>query len=134
VNRPRPYLNAAILVLVFSGVYSINHSLFDLGVVLAAGALGYVLRVLRFPNLPLILGLVLGYMVESNYRRSLLLSQGDHMVFFQNGVSAFLMVCAILVLVLAALNEVRSFRRPASPEPKVDGIKPAASPLPSSDH
>jgi putative tricarboxylic transport membrane protein len=113
VNRPRPYLNAAILALVFSGIYSINNSLFDLVVVLAAGVLGYVLRVLKFPSLPLILGLVLGYMIESNYRRSLLLTQGDHLVFFQNGVSAFLMACAFLVLAIALWTEVRRFRRPA---------------------
>lgn len=114
VNRPRPYLNAAILALVFSGIYSINNSIFDLWVVLAAGAVGYVLRVLKFPALPLILGLVLGYMIESNYRRSLLLTQGDHAVFFQNGVSAFLMGCAIVVLVLGAYTEFRRFRREAT--------------------
>lgn len=112
VNRPRPYLNAAIMVLVFSGIYSINHSLFDLLVVLAAGLLGYVLRVLKFPALPLILGLVLGYMIESNYRRSLLLTRGDHMVFFQNGVSAFLMICALTVLAIALWTELRRLRRP----------------------
>ncbi len=113
VNRPRPYLNAVILALVFSGIYSINHSLFDLAVVLGAGVVGYAMRVLRFPTLPLILGLVLGYMIESNYRRSLLLTRGDHMVFFENGVSAFLMICAIIVLVLAAVTEIRRFRRAA---------------------
>lgn len=111
VNRPKPYLTAIILALVFSGIYSINNSLFDLLVVLAAGVVGYVLRVLRFPTLPLILGLVLGYMIESNYRRSLLLTQGDHIVFFQSGISAFLMVCALLVILLAAIAEIRRYRR-----------------------
>jgi putative tricarboxylic transport membrane protein len=114
VNRPKPYLTATILALVFSGIYSINNSLFDLAVVLAAGVLGYILRVLRFPTLPLILGLVLGYMIESNYRRSLLLTQGDHAVFFQYGASAFLMTCAGLVILLAAIVEVRRYRKAAT--------------------
>ena len=74
VNRPKPYLLAVIYALIFSGIYSIDHSLFDLGIVLAAGVLGYVMRIFGFPFLPLVLALVLGYLIESNYRRSLLLT------------------------------------------------------------
>jgi putative tricarboxylic transport membrane protein len=112
VNRPKPYLTAAIFVLVLSGIFSINHSLFDLGTVLVAGVFGYVMRILKFPALPLILGVVLGYMIESNYRRSLLITNGDHMVFFQNPVSLGLLVCAGLIVTLALVNEVRRFRKP----------------------
>ncbi|MEM9440562.1 MAG: tripartite tricarboxylate transporter permease, partial [Pseudomonadota bacterium] len=65
VNRPKPYLMAAIYALIFSGIYSIDHSLFDLYLVLIAGAVGYVMRLLGFPFLPLVLGLVLGYLIEA---------------------------------------------------------------------
>ncbi|NIN35501.1 MAG: hypothetical protein GTO60_10585, partial [Gammaproteobacteria bacterium] len=81
VNRPRPYLSAFIFALIMSGIYSINNSLFDLGIVLAAGVLGLFMRILKFPFLPAVLGLVLGYMIESNFRRSLVLS-GDELGIF----------------------------------------------------
>src|SRR5690606_26664666 len=103
VNRPKPYLTAGIFVLVLSGIYSINQSLFDFWIVLAAGVLGYVMRQLNFPVLPLILGVVLGYMVESSYRRSLLLTNGDHAVFVQNPLSLGLLLCAAFIIVSAII-------------------------------
>jgi putative tricarboxylic transport membrane protein len=102
VSRPKPYLLAGIYALIFSGVYSINHSLLDLWIVLAAGVLGYGLRYFGFPFLPLVLGLILGHMIESSYRRSLVLSGGDHAIFLQDPVSAGLLAAAVL-LVLASL-------------------------------
>ena len=70
-----------ILALVVSGVYAVHQSLFEVGLVLAIGVLGYVLRLCKVPVLPMVLGVVLGFMIESNYRRSLLLSGGDHGIF-----------------------------------------------------
>jgi putative tricarboxylic transport membrane protein len=98
VNRPRAYLNAFIYGLIFSGVYSIHQSLFDLGIVLAAGVVGFFMRMLRFPFLPTVLGLVLGYMVESNYRRSLVLSGGDHMIFMEDPISLGLLIAAAIFI------------------------------------
>lgn len=92
VNRAKRYRLAIIYALVFSGVYSIDNSLLDLVVVLMAGVLGYVLKLLKFPMLPLVLGLMLGYMVESNFRRSLLVSSGDPMIFVRDHISLGLLV------------------------------------------
>ena len=72
VNRPRPYLLAFIFALIVSGVYSIEQSFFQVGIVFATGLLGYAMRRLDVPILPMVLGVVLGFMVESSYRRSLL--------------------------------------------------------------
>jgi putative tricarboxylic transport membrane protein len=116
VNRPKPYLLAVIYALIFSGIYSIDHSLFDLGIVLAAGVLGYVMRVFGFPFLPLVLALVLGYLIESNYRRSLLLTGGDHVVFLQDPVSLGLLIAAALFVVGSVAREVASARRAARRE------------------
>ncbi|MCP5155104.1 MAG: tripartite tricarboxylate transporter permease [Ectothiorhodospiraceae bacterium] len=113
VNRPKPYLLAAIYALVFSGVYSIDHSLFDIGIVLAAGCVGYLMRLLGFPFLPLVLGLVLGYLIEANYRRSLLLTGGDHVVFVQDPVSLGLLIAALLFVVGSATRDFREARRRA---------------------
>src|SRR5690606_10960307 len=56
VNRPKPYLTAGIFMVVLSGIYVINQSLFDFWIVLIAGIIGYGMRLLKFPVLPLILG------------------------------------------------------------------------------
>jgi putative tricarboxylic transport membrane protein len=93
-----------------SGVYAIEQSAFDLVIVLAAGVLGYVMRQLRFPVLPLVLGVVLGFMVESNYRRSLVISRGDHMIFLEDKVSLALLSLTVVLLVYSVVAEMRSAR------------------------
>src|SRR3546814_20508848 len=81
VNRPKPYLMAGIYALIFSGVYTIDHSLFDLVEVLIAGTAGYLRHQFVFPFLPLVLGMVLGYLNDGHYRRQLLLPRGDPILF-----------------------------------------------------
>ncbi len=111
VNRPKPYLMAAIYALIFSGIYSIDNTLFDLYIVLIAGAVGYVMRLLGFPFLPLVLGLVLGYLIEANYRRSLLLTGGDHSVFIDDPISLGLLITALVFVVGSAVRDLRDARR-----------------------
>jgi putative tricarboxylic transport membrane protein len=94
VNRPRPYLAAFILALILSGVYTLDHSLFYISFALAMGAVGYLMRIAGFPFLPLILGVVLGHMVESSYRRSLLLSDGDLGIFLEDPIAIGLLLVA----------------------------------------
>ena len=71
VNRPQALSLGLHLALVMSGMYTVHMSLFDLGIVMAAGLLGYFMRYFGFPVLPAVLGVVLGELVEANYRRSL---------------------------------------------------------------
>jgi putative tricarboxylic transport membrane protein len=106
VNRPKHYLIAGILALVMTGVYALHQSVFDIAMALGVGVLGYGMRLLRIPVLPMVLGLVLGYMVESNYRRSLLISGGDHSIFMTDMVSAGLL---LLSLALALYTVVKEF-------------------------
>ncbi|MGJ8572011.1 MAG: tripartite tricarboxylate transporter permease [Hoeflea sp.] len=96
VNRPRPYLSAFIFALILSGIFSIHTSLFDLAIMLVAGTVGFFMRMLRIPFLPAVLGLVLGYLVESSFRRSLVLSGDDLSIFFTDKVSLALLVVAFL--------------------------------------
>jgi len=96
VNRPRPYLSAFIFALILSGIYSIHASLSDLAIMLVAGTVGFFMRMLRIPFLPAVLGLVLGYLVESSFRRSLVLSGDDLTIFFTDKVSLALLVVAFL--------------------------------------
>lgn len=113
VNRPKPYLIAFILALVMSGVFAIHQSIFECGLVLAIGVLGYGMRLLRLPVLPLVLGLVLGYLVESNYRRSLLISGGEHSIFLTDPVSALLLAIALVLGVYTGWKEFASRKKEA---------------------
>jgi putative tricarboxylic transport membrane protein len=115
VNRPKPWLIAFILALVVSGVYSVHQSLFDVGLVLGIGAVGYVLRLAGVPLLPMVLGVVLGFMIESNYRRSLLLSAGDHSIFFTDRVSLGLLLAALALALYSIWHEFRRARKPVAP-------------------
>jgi putative tricarboxylic transport membrane protein len=118
VNRPKRYRLAAIYALVLSGVYSIDSSVLDLIVVLMAGVFGYVLKRLKFPMLPLVLGLMLGYMVESNFRRALLVSADDPMTFLQDKISLTLLILSGLMIfgsaIWPALKKFMKNRRLAS--------------------
>jgi putative tricarboxylic transport membrane protein len=113
VNRPKPYLIAFILALVMAGVFAIQQSLFDCGLVLLIGLLGYAMRLLKIPVLPMVLGMVLGYMVESNYRRSLLISGGDHSIFVTDTVSAILLALSAALSAYSLWKEISDRRKSA---------------------
>ena len=121
VNRPKPYLMAAIYALIFSGIYSIDHSLFDLYLVLIAGAVGYVMRLLGFPFLPLVLGLVLGYLIEANYRRSLLLTDGEHRVFIEDPISLGLLITALVFIIGSGIRDYRDMKKKAATGEEAEG-------------
>ena len=96
---PYRYLYPSALFFIAVGVYSTNNSLFEIGEVLVFGLLGAVFVALKFPVAPILLGYVLGPMVEENFRRAVLLSRGDLLVFVQRPISAaFIAVSALLVL------------------------------------
>jgi putative tricarboxylic transport membrane protein len=107
VNRPRPYLAGFILAFIVSGIFTINSSLWDIGFVLAVGLVGYLMRKSGFPFLPAVLGVVLGPLVESNYRRSLLLSGGEHSIFLEDPIAIGFLIAAAVFVVWSLLREVR---------------------------
>jgi putative tricarboxylic transport membrane protein len=111
VNRPRPYRAGFIFALILSGIYTLNGSLFDLGIALALGVVGYLMRVARFPILPMILGVVLGHLVESSYRRSLVLSGGDLDIFLQDPIAVGLLLVALAFIVFSLTREFRDARK-----------------------
>jgi TctA family transporter len=100
---PYRLLYPAIIVFCCIGVYAINNKPFDAFVMAFFAVFGYIALKLDCEPAPLILGFVLGPMMEENLRRALLISRGDPMVFVQEPISlAFLLVAAGLLLVLAA--------------------------------
>jgi putative tricarboxylic transport membrane protein len=112
VNRPKHYLMAFIFALVLSGVYAINNSLFHVGVALAFGVIGYGMKYFQIPTLPMVLGVVLGFMVESNYRRALVLSDGDLMTFAEDPISAALLALAAIFIIVSLVRHFRESGKP----------------------
>jgi putative tricarboxylic transport membrane protein len=96
---PRPLLFGGVLVLASLGVYTLNRSLLDVGLLYVVGALGLGMRVLDVPLVPAVLGLVLGPMAEQQFRRAIAISDGDLSVFVTRPISAALLASAALLLV-----------------------------------
>lgn len=104
---PYHLLYPAILMFVCVGLYTVENSVFQVFMLLGFGALGYVLRLLNFSPAPLILGFILGPMVEENLRRTLSISRGSFMVFIERPVTA---ITSGLTLLLLAWTLWRAFR------------------------
>jgi putative tricarboxylic transport membrane protein len=96
---PRPLLFGGVLVLASVGAYSLNRSMLDVGLLYAIGVVGLMMRVLDFPLVPAVLGLVLGPMAEQQLRRATMISEGDLTVFVTRPIAAALLGTALVVLV-----------------------------------
>ena len=97
---PRPILYGGILVFATLGAYSLHQSVVDLCTLYVFGLLGFMMRRWGFPVAPAVIGLILGPLAESQFRRALAISQGDPSVFFSHPISAGLLtLTALLVLV-----------------------------------
>jgi len=107
LNIPYKYLYPAIICFICLGVYSINTSIFDIAMVLFFGVLGYGLRVLGFEPAPLLMGFILGPLIEEHMRRTLLISRGDFLAFFQTPVSATVLTVTGALLAWSMFSALR---------------------------
>ena len=98
LSVPRERLMAVIAVLCVVGSFAVTQRMFDVYVMLGFGVLGFVLREMKYPMAPLVLGIVLGDLLDVNLRRGLSLSHGDFTPFLTRPISAIL--CAIVVIVV----------------------------------
>ncbi len=110
---PYRWLYPAILVFCCIGVFSINNNIWDVWVTIFFGAVGYLFIKLECETAPLILGFILGPMMEENLRRAMLLSRGDPMTFFTSPISCGLLIAAAALLVVVAAPSVRKKREVA---------------------
>lgn len=110
LSVPYRVLYPAIVVFACIGTYSINQNVFDIYTILVFGVIGYVLTKLDCEPAPMLLGFVLGSLLEEYLRRSLILSHGDPMVFLSRPISAVLLALALLALILAILPAIRTRR------------------------
>lgn len=107
---PYRLLYPVILLFCCIGVYSVNNSAFEVGLTLFFGVLGYLFVKLNCEPAPLLLGFVLGPMMEENLRRAMLLARGDASVFFTRPISLVLLSIAGLLLCLLAWPKARKTR------------------------
>ena len=110
ITIPYRMLYPAILIFCCIGVFTLNNNSIDIYLMCAFGFLGYVFFKLECEPAPLLLGAVLGPMMEENLRRTLLLSRGDAMVFFERPISAGLLAVAVIGLIAMASPYLRRRR------------------------
>ena len=107
---PYRWLFPAILVFCCIGVYSINNNVWDVWIAIFFGFAGYVFGKLGCETAPLVLGFILGPMMEENLRRAMLLSRGDPSVFVSSPISCGLLIAAVLMVFLVAAPAFRKTR------------------------
>lgn len=108
---PYHLLYPSIMAFICIGVYTLNNSVTDVVTVIGFGALGYCMRVLGFPAAPLILGFVLGPLLEDNFRRAMILSRGSFDIFVSRPISASFLAITLVLLVWGLWSTYRFKRR-----------------------
>jgi putative tricarboxylic transport membrane protein len=104
-------LMPGVVMIAYVGIYSINHSMFDLLLITGFGVLGYVLRKLEIPLVPVVLGLLLGGIMETNLRRALSISNGDWSILISSPLTWVLWALVAAMLGLSVFFEVRHARQ-----------------------
>ena len=100
---PRPYLYSGILIFALIGIWGVSNSWVDLLLMVVIGLMGYVMRVYDFPIAPVLIGLILGPMAETELRRALAISQGDPLALVSSPIAATMLALSAAVFVLPIL-------------------------------
>ena len=107
LSIPKPWLYAGILVFATLGTIGANPSVFELGMLLAFGLLGFAMRLFGYPIAPVVVGLFLGPMAEQQLRRALAISQGDVTALFMSPIAVLLFGLAFLAVVVPLILRAR---------------------------
>jgi TctA family transporter len=110
---PYRFLYPAILSFCCIGLYTLNNNNFDVYMAALFGLIGYIFYKLHCEPAPLLLGFILGPMMEENLRRALLLSRGDWSTFMTRPLSAGLLIAALLMIIVVMLPTIRNKREEA---------------------
>jgi putative tricarboxylic transport membrane protein len=98
---PYPLLYPAILIFCVLGVYAVNGSVVDVGIMTAMGALGYLLRKFDFETAPVVLGLILAPLLEMSFRQSLSMSSGSYQIFINRPIALAMLMVGVALLLLS---------------------------------
>jgi putative tricarboxylic transport membrane protein len=116
ISVPYHFLYPAILVFCAIGVFSLNNATFDVYLMAIFGFLGYIFRKLDCEPAPMLLGFILGPMMEEHLRRAMLISKGDATVFLSRPISATMLILALILLATVLAPAVRQKREEAFQE------------------
>lgn len=106
LDIPNHTLVAWVIAFILAGSFGLNNSLFDVGLTVAFGAIGYVMKQLEYPAAPLVLALVLGNMMENSLRQSLLLSHGSLAIFVTRPLSLIILLISAAAVLVPVLRTV----------------------------
>lgn len=110
---PKHWLYAGILVFATLGAYTLNNNVVDLVILWVIGVVGFGMRVIGMPVAPAVVGLIIGPLLEQQFRRALAISQGDPTVFVSHPISATLLAIAALLVAAPLFLKMRAARRHA---------------------
>ena len=110
VKVPNAILMPIVLVLCGVGSFAVNNSFFDVGVMAVLGITGYLMVKLGFPQAPMLLGMILGPLAESNFRRALSISRDDITIFIRHPISCVIILAALAFLARSIYTEIQLYR------------------------
>ncbi len=108
---PYPILFPLILLFCLIGAYSLNNNPVEIGLMLFFGVLGYLMKKFKYDGAPLVLAMVLGPLMDSSLRQSLLMSDGSGMIFFTRPISLVILAVVAGILFLPVLPRIAHFRK-----------------------
>ena len=128
---PLPYLLPFVLIFSLIGAYAVSGQAFttavyDTGVCLLFGVIGFLLRRGGYPISPLVLGVILGGMLEENFRRAVKLANGNYLVFFTKPISLLFIILAVVSIVIPILGKRKKLHQKVT-EASKEGIQEDSS-------
>ena len=113
INIDRKFLVPMIFITCMVGSYAINNVLFDLITCVIFGMIGYIMLRFDFPVAPMVLAQILGSMMESNFRRSLSMSQGDFLIFFTRPITVIILALAVFTTIVSVRRQNQALKQEA---------------------
>lgn len=114
LNIPKKVLMPVIMVLCVIGAFGLNSRVFDAVAIVIFGLIGYLLQKAKYPLAPMILGFILGPIIETNFRRALMFSGGSLVSFVTKPISGLFLALTVVSIVLTAVKTYRSGKRKAA--------------------
>jgi putative tricarboxylic transport membrane protein len=114
INLDRKYLTPVIFICCMVGSYAINNVFYDLVTCVVCGFIGYLMIRYDFPVAPMVLAQILGGMMESNFRRALVMSRGDPLIFLTRPITVTILVLATVTTIVAVRRQLQALRQEAA--------------------
>jgi putative tricarboxylic transport membrane protein len=116
IKLPQTLLNVAIIAIVLTGSYAVERQIFDVYIVLALGFVGFLMRRCKIPTTPMVLGMVLGTIVERSMRRAVTIARGDWTTFITRPISGVMLALSVIMLVWSLYKTFQQDKKRAEAE------------------